>query len=499
MFLDHRGFTLGEVLASLIALGIIALTVQSLILFANNFLNQQEATLSSLEEQVFFSNMLCSKFQRPVFAEYDPSRSFVYNPDSSGESYKKRSDTRPDPKEDPAVFSVPLLDKSKPISGKIEISVTDHPAVKTFLKDNLTIGTGPNDKSKVLRAHIDDEANTFNNLDGETGNHNYYSQFYDIYTDDHTLPTFIVRQTEGNNVLGTISDGFIYASRCIKNEENKNNAGSFIEIEGKSPKYSIIDSTDKDMSEEEIKATALYVLEQRWRPFYFPSGSKNKVICCDIDQYLASSANAIKLDSSGNPPSNCKTLEKYTPIIYVISISSGNADDSAVENDVWGNKSLEGYVQNKSGDFSGHADCETTPPSNKVELNLNCKNIVKADYFKNLGKKIVHPVAFQQIEELPLVKKDRVNTWAYGFIASTFSNPFYKEFKVLSIENKCHTSMPIGFCGKVMPGKDLSVNLLQNGKSAADYLITRARHCPFRYVTMENSASPMPLGLDRVE
>ena len=49
MFLDRRGFTLGEVLASLIALGIIALTVQSLILFANNFLNQQETVLSSLE------------------------------------------------------------------------------------------------------------------------------------------------------------------------------------------------------------------------------------------------------------------------------------------------------------------------------------------------------------------------------------------------------------------------------------------------------------------
>lgn len=498
MFLDRRGFTLGEVLASLIALGIIALTVQSLILFANNFLNQQDAALSSLEEQVFFSNLLCHKFQRPVFAEYDSSRSFMYNPNA--ESYKKRSDNRPDPAEDPAVFSVPLLDKSKPISGKIELSVTGHGAVNTFLKAKLTMGS-PTDNSKVLRAHINDKTSNFTNLHGLSGTHNYYSQFYDIYTDDHTLPTFMVRQTEDHDfTLGIISDGFIYASRCIKNEVASGTAGSFIEIEGKNPKYSIIDTTDQDMSEEEIKATALYVLEQRWRPFYFPSGNKNKVICCDIDQYPSS--NVIKLDSSGNPPSNCKTLKKYTPIIYVMRLSSGETFGTSVENAVFGNKSLEGYAQNKASNFiSLHGCKKTATPAGKVDWNGSCKNSVADKYLTDLGEKIVHPVKFKNIEELPLVKKDRVNTWAYGFVASTFRDPYYKEFKILSIENKCHSSMPIGFCGKVMPGKDLSAtaNLLQNGKSAADYLITRVRHCPFRYITMENSASPMPLGLDRVE
>ena len=498
MFLDRRGFTLGEVLASLIALGIIALTVQSLILFANNFLNQQEGTLSSLEEQVFFSNMLCSKFQRPVFAEYDPSRSFKYDP--SDESYQKRSNDRPDPKKDPAVFSVPLLDKSKPVSNKIELSVAGHGAVNTFLKDELTMATNPNDTSKVLRAHIDDKTSSFGNLDNVSGNHNYYSQFYDIYTDDHTLPTFMVKQTENSDVqLGVISDGFIYASRCIKNEVADSTAGSFIEIEGKNPKYSIIDTTDQDMSEEEIKATALYVLEQKWRPFYFPSQdhAKNKVLCCDISSY--NSSTAIKFNGGTAPP-HCKTLEKYTPIIYVISISSRDSDaDKLVQGAVLENNSLKGYVNNKHLYLLGHNHCNDN--SSKLILDSTCEGYTKEEYLKELGTKIVHPVTFTSIEELPLVKKDRVNTWAYGFVASTFSDPFYKEFKVLSVENKCHTSMPIGFCGKVMPGKDLSAtaNLLQNGKSAADYLLARVRNCPFRYVTMENSASPMPLGLDRVE
>ena len=499
MFLDRRGFTLGEVLASLIALGIIALTVQSLILFANNFLNQQEGALSSLEEQVFLSNMLCMKFQRPVFAEYDPSRSFEYDPDD--EKYEQKKVGRPNPKEDPAVFSVPLLDKSKGVNNEIELSVADHGAVNTFLKDKLTMATSHTDTSKVLRAHINDKVSDFSNFEvNPTGDlHNYYSQFYDIYADDHTLPTFMIRQNEDNLDLGKISDGFIYASRCIKNEVSASTAGSFIEIEGKNPKYSIIDSTDKDMSEEEIKATALYVLEQRWRPFYFPSGNKNKVICCDIDEYDGST-DVIKLDSSGNPPSNCETLKKYTPIVYVISISSGDLG-TTVEESVFDNNSLAGYVQNEAEDyFSGHTDCDTDPPG-KVDWDGNCKEHAKKKYLDKLGTKIVHPVTFTSIEELPLVKKDRVNTWAYGFVASTFSDPYYKEFKILSVENKCHSSMPVGFCGKAMPGKDLSAtaNLLQNGKSAADYLITKVRNCPFRYITMENSASPMPLGLDRME
>ena len=506
MILDRRGFTLGEVLASMIALGIIALTVQSLILFANNFLNQQGTALSSLEEQTLFSRLICNKFQKPVFAAYDPTRSFKYKPDD--QSYVKRSSSnRPDPSEDPAVFSVPLLAKSSYDATDTTIqnlSVTGHSAVNTFLKAALTVSKSVNDSTKVLRAHIGDEAATFNKVDGANGDHDYHSQFYDIYADDHTLPTFMVRQSKSDGVLGQISDGFIYASRCIKNEVDPADPGSapgtFIEIGGNSPDYSIIDRTDNsDMPEDEILATALYVLEQKWRPFYFPKQelTKNKVVCCDISD--ADAANIQFLPTDTLPPTNCKTLEQYTPIIYVINVSS---DGDGVEKEILGNNSLEGYAQSNVGGFAGLGICKHSSDTTKVDWSKDdCKEAVKAKYFTELGKKIVHPVKFTNMEELPLIKKDRVATWAYGFIAPSFGNDsHYREFKIMSIENKCHSSLPVGLCGKAIPGKDLSDqdNYVQ-GKSVAEYFIAKVRHCPFRYLTMGNSASPLPLGLDRTQ
>ncbi|MDE0151632.1 MAG: hypothetical protein OXK80_03930 [Bdellovibrionales bacterium] len=504
MTLNHRGFTLGEVLASLIALGIIALTVQSLMLVANNFLSQQSSAMSSMQEQTFFSKLICHKFQRPVFVNQNPKRSFKYDPDdSAGPLYLKRADARPNPEQKPATLSVPLLGHSNSISS---LSASGHSAVQTFLTTELTTPADEDDHSQALRAHINDKAASFSDIvGGGSRNHNYHSQFYDIYADDHTLPTFMVKQGEESGIrLGKVSEGFIYASRCIQNGKgNLGNGGSFIEIGGASPKYSIIDRTDNSaITDDDVLATALYVLEQKWRPFYFPKQdkAKNEVICCDISAF--DSTTSITLGTSTSSPSipgNCANLENYTPIIYVIKISS---DGSAFENLISGNDSLAGYVQNSLSEFISHDDCES---SGQVDLNSsNCKDIAENSYFRELGKRLVHPVKFENVEELPLVKKDRVNTWAYGFIAPSFKNQIaHKEFKILSIENKCHTSLPVGLCGKAVPGLILDITTnpenAVNNKSVADYFISRVSHCPFSYISMDSSGGTLPLGLDRVE
>lgn len=503
MILNRRGFTLGEVLASLIALGIITLTVQSLMLVANNFLSQQSSSMSSMQERTFFSKLICHKFRRPVFVNQNPSRSFTYDPDAI--SYAKGREVRPtewgapepNPEQGPATLSVPLLGHSQ---NPENLSVPDHPAVKTFfqnISNSNLVATGTGDTGKVFRAHIDDEANSFSDIVGG-GSRNYHSQFYDIYADDHTLPTFMVKQgEEDGSKLGKVSEGFIYASRCIKNHTDPSTPGSFIEIGGDSPKYSIIDRTDNSsMTEDKVLATALYVLEQKWRPFYFPDSSKpakDQIRCCNIEAFTAGTP----FDVSENSATTCQNLEKYTPIIYVIKISS---DGSALEDLISGNDSLGGYVQNSASEFTGHADCESSPPG-KVDLNQICKGIAENSYFSTLGKRLVHPVKFENVEELPLVKKDRVNTWAYGFIAPSFKNQeAHKEFKILSIENKCHTSLPVGLCGKAVPGLDLSLAVNEvEGKSVAEYFISRVSHCPFSYISMDSSGGTLPLGLDRVE
>jgi len=100
-----------------------------------------------------------------------------------------------------------------------------------------------------------------------------------------------------------------------------------------------------------------------------------------------------------------------------------------------------------------------------------------------------------------LVKRDLPNALAYGFIAPIFvSQGMHKIFNILCVENKCHTSLPVGLCGKAVPGLDLSLSANKiEGKSVAEYFIARVSHCPFHYVTMDNSAGTLPLGLDRVE
>jgi len=515
VFLGHRGFTLGEVLASLIALGIIVLTVQSLMLVANNFLSQQRSSMSSMEEQAFFSKLICHKFQRPVFVAQDPSRSFKYDPDV--QSYAKKATDRPDPEQNPATLSVPLLAHSQNLSG---LSVSAHSAVQTFLSTVLAVPVNEDDHDKVLRVHINDKAASFGSIENSGGgSHNNYSLFYDIYADDHTLPTFMVKQGEEDDIeLGKVSEGFIYASRCIKNEVDASHSGSFIAIGGDSPKYSIIDRMDNsDMTDDEVLATALYVLEQRWRPFYFPDQdrTKNQVVCCDTSRFGNTNTFQITVNTSApydvTSPSNCANLEKYTPIIYVIKISSDGADleNKIASGDGTGDMSnppsMLGYLENSASAFSG--SCESTTHDVKwshvpnSSTGISCFDVVKEHYFRQLGARFVHPVKFENVEELPLVKRDRRNAWAYGFIAPSFgSQGMHKEFKILSVENKCHTSLPVGLCGKAVPGLDLSLSANKiEGKSVAEYFIARVSHCPFHYVTMDNSAGTLPLGLDRVE
>ncbi len=518
MILNRKGFTLGEVLASLIALGIITLTVQSLILVANNFLSQQSSSMSSLQEQTFFSKLICHKFQRPVFVEQDRSRSFEYHPYDG--FYKKKKNTRPNPNHNPATLSVPLLDKSNTTGiSNLGSSLSEHPAVQAFLNTALTFATNKDDTNKVLRAHINDKANIDPlEIENASGSHDYNSLFYDIYADNHTLPTFMVKQTEEDGIrLGKVSEGFIYASRCIKNgKANLGTEGSFISIEGKYPTYSIIDRIDKNnMNDDGILATALYILEQKWRPFYFPDQAKVKdqVICCNITQF--NRPTTITLGNSPTPtiPAGCGNLETYTPVIYVIKISS---DGGALEDLIPANDSLEGFLQASVDDttanepFESHTACAPSGGLFKIDLagvnasTTSCETVVRNNYFSTLGKRFAHPIKFENVEELPLVKKDRVNSWAYGFVAPNFKNQdMHKEFKIISIENKCHSSLPIGLCGKAVPGLNLDITVHPenaiNGKSVAEYFIAKVSACPFNYITMDSSGGTLPLGLDRVQ
>ena len=518
MLSNKKGFSLGEALASVIALGIISMTVQSLLLVSNSFLETQKTSFSALEERTALNHLVCYNLQHPIFVSSNPARSFSFS-DSGTPTYKKHTDDLPK-----ATLSVPLIgDEQKSTTGEIDtdkFEITKHGAVKTFLgnlpKQTEVGKTG--EEQFPFKVHIEDNASNFDDLDGVSGDHNYHALFYDIYADSHTLVSFQPNLKAENRIsyLGVIDqEGSIFATRCIKNNTNSTNVGEFIELTGDSPKHSIVDNFDKDgftldsqenPEAKEIMASALYVLEQKWRPFYFhkETAQRDKIKCCDITTASGTFTNTTTTD--------CKDLEKYTPITYVISIKTEVIGDNKNKIEL-GKDSLAGFTQNKVDDNDSDStninqnlehflvniknedselNCKT---SNKFKLSGDCKDAAENLYYNELSKKFTYPVRFTSIMELPLVRKNRLSTWAHTFVGPYQGNTV--NLKLLHVENRCHSILPQHVCAEAIPGENLTgTNNEVNGKSASDYFVTTASPCTFTYPTLESNSLYIPLGYE---
>ena len=336
MFINRRGFTLAEVLASLLALGVIVLAAQSLIMMANRFLYQSQETLVSMKDSSFMNNYICSKFTNPITVQKNSTRSYFYN--SSSNQYEQVSSTN----NEPATLSYPLLKYSQGAPGGSSYTTpilsspnVTHSAVTSFL--NSTGFTGQ------LKAHLNDKF-------GGSVSRNFKSQYYDIYADSHTLITFMAHVDKPSslptavdmNKLGTITEsdgkGMIIATRCIKNSTSQGSHGEYLN-QYNYKLGSIVDSSDLPSTEQPVE-NALYILEGlKHRPFYFPSNTegKNKIKCCDID----SSSTTFTASNT----TDCKSLESYTPITYIIKFASeGGQLGTDASNTIRGyQKSLEAF------------------------------------------------------------------------------------------------------------------------------------------------------------
>ena len=138
--------------------------------------------------------------------------------------------------------------------------------------------------------------NTSINIQNEpdlSNNHVYYK----VYQDSHTVVRLNINMTSGG-VVSTLLSGYIFASRCIKNDRGS--------IKGK---------TTFDANSNKKLQSAMHILENLTRkPFYLPSSEKGTtdVIKCCTDATVE--------DGEPNCPDPYPPWD-WVPRIYVIHLS----------------------------------------------------------------------------------------------------------------------------------------------------------------------------------
>lgn len=515
-FLNRRGFTFIEVLASLISLGIVVLAAQSLIMISNRFMVRSDVDFSSMQDVSFMNDYMCLKFTLPVFVQVDRTRSFHY--DHINKKYTKIS--LGDEEINPATLSYPLLSKNNKnfetpeLDSNHPLGPVSHTAVREFLNGDFKDST----KNKRLRAHLDDKIATGADT-SDVGNvaRDYKSKYYDVYADTHTLITFMVDPSDADMSstemakLGRISKsdghGIIFASRCIKKEEGPGDIGAYLKEHEVHSLGSVIDETD-NVSDLKTEETALYILEGlKYRPFYFQDHAENKdkIKCCDV----SAAVSTIEKTTTGH----CSNMEDWIPVTYVIRFASeggelgSDANDAIVnldKNDD-GNTSLRAYLFNEHETVYTEEwiECESKITDQAKD---SCKEDIHADmatryYFPKLREKIDFPITFSSVHELPINKSKLSNTWAFTFVAPSLQHQDSSmQLKLIDLENGClkanHSLSMLSLSRQECRVGDFSVQSNPTKKANKANLMTliKSKSCPFRYVSLASGGGPIYLG-----
>ena len=491
-----------DALAAMIALSLTAITAQSLILLVNQFLSQKKSSMQSMENKIKVNNMICNHFSEPIFVERNPKKTFEYDSDTNTytvltEDLKKAS------------MSVPMTGLFKKSASGTEFnpSATSSGAIATLNNKGFLAAdqTADGTSSGVFQAHVNDKAPNFNGLnDGSnsvSGNHDYLSQFFDLYSDSHTLVSYQVDMKKMNdaNGIGKISKGVIFASRCNVLADGQHyyqtdadNKGSSIDYDHIRGDTSLTDSAWDALSEDKKKKNrtlyALYVLTNPWRPFYFPSRNKAhaQVQCCNIEAQVTFIDDPSDADSRSAVP-GCKVVDRPSnnwASIYMIDIKTLDAGD-------FGEDSIKGFFQNDSSSLTTlkkEDDCDESGDF-KYEK-VACKKKAAKIYQTKLKDFFTYPVQIEELFELPLKGtygiQNRDENFALGFVADYMKGSNVVKMNLLAIEDKCSSFLPPHLCKN---------DIRATGRSREEFFQAKSYSCPFAYRNIKETGTSIPLGI----
>ena len=498
-----KGLTLMDALAAMIALSLTAITAQSLILLVNQFLSQKQSSMQSMENKNKVNNMICNHFSEPIFIENNPKKTFAFDSDTS--TYKALSENVKK-----ASMSVPMTGLFKNSSNTTTFNTA---ATSAASRERSTLGfggflaadqTADGTSSGVLKAHVNDKASNFNNLnDGSnsvSGNHNYMSQFFDLYSDSHTLISYQVDMSKMNDStgVGEINRGVIFASRCSVWGLYSGNGfkGGSLHYDHNLGDTALGESAWSALSEDKKKKSrtlhALYILNNPWRPFYFPDRDKApfQVQCCDTTS--ATEFKDDKPSQSEDPVTGCRLLGIYSTSVrshaYMIDIKTLDAGD-------FGEDSIKGFFNNDSSALASlkeKSECDDVSDEFDYEKS-ECKTEATKIYQTKLKDFFTYPVQLEEIYELPLRStygiQNRDEHSSLGFVADYMRGTDIVKMNLFSVEDKCSSFLPAHLC------KARNNFSNETGRVREEFLQTTPYICPFAYRNMKNSGNAIPLGI----
>ena len=489
-FKFKRGFTIGETVASMISLAVVALSAQSLIMMSSQFRSNQKRTFASMEEQAQYSNLICSHLQNPVAVQVDKSRTYHFN----GTEYKVLNPRRNEAKRPTLAFFI-LEPSRNSGSGSTRL---ENPSFSSddFVSNEGLSGSIQDNIKQSIQSVLDDKSIFYiedqSTAPGPLPPSNtaeyprpsiFHTHYFPIYADSHTLINYVPEFEQKRYEFGNIKDnsGFIIATRCIENKK-------FHE------KYSLgalIDSTDLKFSahgySQDIKNTqALYILTNQRVPFYFPDPTKagmSQISCAEHDATI----------------NHTDSINKYTPVTFIIEFIKKDTMPAIIDykNETGNSPSFTEAISDPTHREPKNEGMYVDVPfvSDPVKLQARQKN----EYQSRILQEAAFSVEFTRITEIPFRNNNPFGIWTSTFIAKSSLPPIALqthspfELTFIDVKNTCNPSLYD--CKSSPQGKDKLDSLMVGNKKMSDFLKLKDKSCPFRYSNLESSGQAVSFGV----
>ena len=263
-----------EIIVSAGALCVFSILVQSMLVLGHSFTRSQQNLFDSFQIARTIKQKMCMNNSSFKNINLYPDNSYtktvasVTKQDADGNDYTIHSRTYI--KVNPLVGSTPVPLLGLDILGiEGEVSLKNEAGMQVLM-DNVE--------------YVDKE--TLNNT----------PQLYKVYQDSHTIIKFNFDLNTINQAGGFLS-GYVFASRCMKNQANTIYESSGRQVATFNPNA--------------LKKSALHILNMlKYKPYYFPStDSTVKIQCC----------------TDGAVKSTCAANKDWVPRIYVLHIDPASA------------------------------------------------------------------------------------------------------------------------------------------------------------------------------
>ncbi len=350
--LRQQGFSIIETLIALGAFGLLAVLMQSVLIMGHSFQISQQRLMDITQTTQLLKQVICQT--NASFKNINMNVAQTYTIKTGAErGYKSNSSISHKPFLLLNMDGVQSEDVGAPIKDQLQKII-----------------------SKQKRIDPKQDFSTLRILEMKLKSSD--PLYYKVLQDSHTIIKINVRDEMFTSKA--IVSGYIFASRCTENDANAL-------------------TNEEALGEKALKRSALYILEQPVRPYYFP-GEKSSLIRC------------YEKKPGEENPAKGTLQENWVPRIYVIHLNSIDMD------------------------LSSH------PPHDE----------------KTSGVFIAEPVYIQQEPEWHSIN----NIWGAGFIVTTNTKLHPNQSAAFKLEifflrNSCMTSpMHLAHCPHLKIGMDLS-------------------------------------------